>query len=381
MLAEIEIGTQTLRHLLRARGDVLSPAYTANGERIILHVNYDGERQVLALNRTSKALQMIGPLDGVGTFVGSIRDSDTLFIAHNGRRTPLHLDPTTLLSPELLASLTGSQHTPSGRGGQRVTITSSGGARIPAYLWRAASSVERDRSLVIRVHGGPAAQAVNVWDGTIQLLLQWGFDVLLLNYRGSVGYGASFEQEASVEAQLADIVAARRFAENQLRIPRRRIALFGYSYGASLVIQTAMTEPNGFGCFVLAGVLAAEPRRPPTRGLRCLLVFQGSRDEHQTPIQARSYLEETFGREALTPPRGNFRVFAGEGHGFSRPSSWAELYLSIICSVGATRVGPYPPYAKALAAIWERGQVGDSLQTGCQSNRKLRAVECLCEAA
>ena len=84
---------------------------------------------------------------------------------------------------------------------QQVWIEASDGYRTPGLLYTRPET--RDQPAIIWLHGGPGMQYYLGWPtdygsciqhAFFQLLVQAGYTVLYLNYRGSTGYGMEHEQ-------------------------------------------------------------------------------------------------------------------------------------------------------------------------------------------
>ncbi|WP_105189236.1 prolyl oligopeptidase family serine peptidase [Pseudoalteromonas sp. T1lg48] len=109
-------------------------------------------------------------------------------------------------------------------------------------------------TLLIYPHGGPiGVQDTQEFNATVQYLANRGFSVLKVNFRGSSGYGKSFQKmgvgqfgqliEEDIMATLAHIKAQQRF--------KYKCAM-GNSYGGYSATLLAMMHPDDFQC-VIAG--------------------------------------------------------------------------------------------------------------------------------
>lgn len=156
-----------------------------------------------------------------------------------------------------------------------------------------------------------------------------GTSVLALNYRGSSGYGASFEARgAHVQNQVRDIISASQYARSTLGIPSDRVIVWGHSYGALLVARAIRVDPTLAKRAIiisLAGELDAQDEKPR---LPEIVAFHGKEDVAQAPESARAAIARLVGDR-----RGvdfTFHVFADEGHSFRRLRSWAQVYSAAL---------------------------------------------------
>jgi dipeptidyl aminopeptidase/acylaminoacyl peptidase len=89
--------------------------------------------------------------------------------------------------------------------------TSSDGLTIHGWLYRARPNQQR---AILYIHGGPTFHSENRFNAQIQYLVQSGFNVLDINYRGSTGYGAAFRERMKETGwgtlEMDDIVSAVR---------------------------------------------------------------------------------------------------------------------------------------------------------------------------
>jgi len=91
-----------------------------------------------------------------------------------------------------------------------------------------------NRKTVINIHGGPDANAADIWSPLSQLLALHGYAVIMPNYRGSTGYGRTFQHLNDKDlggGDLLDVVYAGEYARS---IGSEKIIVLGASYGGYL---------------------------------------------------------------------------------------------------------------------------------------------------
>jgi len=154
-----------------------------------------------------------------------------------------------LLYPELTAMESAAR--------QAINFRARDGTRIPAYLTLPAEGA-RNLPLVLLVHGGPHARDTLDFDWWASFLSSRGYAVLQPNFRGSTGYGASWEQagrrqwgglmQTDVEDGVAAVVRAG------IADPTR-ICIIGASYGGYAALAGATLTPDRYRCAAsIAGV-------------------------------------------------------------------------------------------------------------------------------
>jgi dipeptidyl aminopeptidase/acylaminoacyl peptidase len=232
------------------------------------------------------------------------------------------------------------------------------GLEIQGWLYRPKGE---SRGTVLFVHGGPTYHSQDKINNQIQYLVQWGFNVLDPNYRGSTGFGLQFqdaikaggwgslEQEdlrAGIEALFAAGIAEPG-----------KVGITGTSYGGysawcaitrfppetvaasapicgmtDLVVDYETTRPDlrPYSEEMMGGSPDQVPERyyerspinfvPEIKGR--LLIVQGLQDPNVTPENVRTVVEALD--KAGVPY--DLLAFEDEGHGISKPKNQKILY-------------------------------------------------------
>jgi dipeptidyl aminopeptidase/acylaminoacyl peptidase len=126
---------------------------------------------------------------------------------------------------------------------------SKDGLEIESYLAmppRASASTP----LLVIPHGGPiGVRDYNLFDAETQFFASRGFAVLRVNYRGSQGFGKSFESAGEGQWGSAiedDIQSAVDKALQQPGIDSKRIAILGTSYGGYSALMSVIRFPDEY---------------------------------------------------------------------------------------------------------------------------------------
>jgi dipeptidyl aminopeptidase/acylaminoacyl peptidase len=128
-----------------------------------------------------------------------------------------------------------------------VTITAADGAQIPGYLTLPPGKAAKNLPAVILPHGGPASRDRKGFDWLTQFIAARGYAVLQPEYRGSAGYGDSWESGngfKSWRAAMSDIAASARWLATQGIADPKRVAIVGWSYGGYAALMDAETDPS-----------------------------------------------------------------------------------------------------------------------------------------
>ena len=117
----------------------------------------------------------------------------------------------------------------------------------------------RNLPVVLLVHGGPHARDTMDFDWWASFLASRGYAVLQPNFRGSTGYGASWERAGRrqwgglMQTDLEDGVAA--LVRGGIADPAR-LCIVGASYGGYAALAGAALTPDRYRCAASVGGVA-----------------------------------------------------------------------------------------------------------------------------
>ncbi len=194
----------------------------------------------------------------------SSRDRNRLLVLAHGEIDPgtFYLyDAISHKLQELLSVRSAMSHVQMARS-QILRIIASDGTPVESYLTRP-TRVKPPFPLVVIPHGGPIGVRDSLeFDPEVQLLVNRGYAVLRVNYRGSGGFGRVFEHAGfhawgkSIED---DILAAIDAAEKAAPIDQDRVALRGTSYGGYSTLMGLIRTPSRFRCGVAISAVTDVP--------------------------------------------------------------------------------------------------------------------------
>lgn len=215
--------------------------------------------------------------------------------------------------------------------------------------------------LLVDVHGGPTSQSDVSYDAEVQYFATRGWAVLLVNHRGSTGYGRRYQTALRGNWGIFDVEdavgGARHLVDQDLADPDR-LVISGGSAGGYTVLRALTLHPGVFRAGVcrygisnlfglcdtthkfesryndhLLGPLpeaadryrerspiyAAEALRDP------VILFQGTEDE-VVPREQSDAIVASLKRRNIAH---EYHVYEGEGHGFRRPET-RQHYLRAV---------------------------------------------------
>ncbi|MEO6895209.1 MAG: S9 family peptidase [Caldimonas sp.] len=140
---------------------------------------------------------------------------------------------------------------------QIVRYKSLDGREIPAYLTLPATG-DRNLPAIVLVHGGPVVRDRWAWNPEVQMLASRGYAVLQPQFRGSSGFGKSFELAGYGQwgrTMQDDVTAGAEWLVAQGIADPRRMCIYGGSYGGYATLWALVKTPRLFRCGAsLAGV-------------------------------------------------------------------------------------------------------------------------------
>jgi dipeptidyl aminopeptidase/acylaminoacyl peptidase len=136
-----------------------------------------------------------------------------------------------------------------------ISFTASDGATVYARLYKPAEG-QANKAAVMFVHGAGYLQNAHKWWSTYyheymfnNMLVDNGYTVLDIDYRGSSGYGRDCRTGIYRHMggkDLSDHVDGAKFLVKNHGVDPKRIGLYGGSYGGFLTLMALFTEPDVF---------------------------------------------------------------------------------------------------------------------------------------
>lgn len=260
-----------------------------------------------------------------------------------------------------------------------VKFKARDGVMVPARIYKPAN-YRKGGPAVMFVHGAGYLQNVHKWWSQYSreymfhhVLMEKGFLVLDVDYRGSAGYGRDWRTAIYRHMggkDLTDFVDGAKYLVTEHGVDPGRIGLYGGSYGGFITLMAMFTEPNVFKAGAALRPVTdwahynhqytsnilnnpqsdteAYKKSSPiyfAEGLKgALLICHGMVDVNvhfQDTVRLVQRLIE------LRKENWELAVFPVEDHGFVQPTSWADEYKRIL-KLFTSNLGTAPAPARNL---------------------------------
>jgi dipeptidyl aminopeptidase/acylaminoacyl peptidase len=200
---------------------------------------------------------------------------------------------------------------PSGRPFRSFFFTNPSGDRIQAFV--VTPDGQGPFPTVMSVHGGPEWHERDRYDPESQAFVDAGYAVILINYRGSTGYGIAFRDALIGNVcftETEDIIACLDALEADGVVDPERVFWSGWSWGGCLACFNAGVHPDRWRA-IFAGIpagdfVAAHHACAPELQAWDLAVYGGSPEE--VPVAYRRSDPMTYVGNVKAPTL----VIAGE---------------------------------------------------------------------
>ncbi|MGA9154424.1 MAG: prolyl oligopeptidase family serine peptidase, partial [Candidatus Nitrosopolaris sp.] len=222
----------------------------------------DGHSNIYTKNTQNGEIQEISEISKKGV-IGEVKissDGKTIGVIMTTSKSPSNIyviDMQNMRVDKLTESLIGNIPSRKMIQPELIRYKSFDGLEIQAFLYRARQSVDNNNNdnnrfgALLSIHGGPTAQErpTYAYAGFYQYLANNGIAVLAPNFRGSTGYGKSFEKRIYHDwggNELKDLEYAIKWMISQNWIDDKRIGVFGASFGgfATLGCITRLPQYN-----------------------------------------------------------------------------------------------------------------------------------------
>jgi len=230
-------------------GAVFLEDWYPDASALLLRHSHEARDQLVRLDLATSEVTELTPLDGTISNSRVRPDGEVWFRIERGVHAPKIVD----LGGREALRLSGDA-APEGRPFEALWFENPRGDRIQGWLIRPEG--EGPFPTVVSVHGGPEYHNTDAYEPRRQAFVDRGYAVLLVNYRGSTGYGTAFRQ--SLQGNIGfpeseDIVAGLDHLVAAGVTDADRVAIEGWSWGGYLATLNAGRHPDRWKA-VIAGI-------------------------------------------------------------------------------------------------------------------------------
>lgn len=368
-LYTIHVTTKKRTPLTQGDFEVYDPFVSKDEKRwyFTANKNHPGDRQFYTMPIAGGKMQQLTTMVGNNEVTLSPDEkSMAILYSYSNKPTELYLQTNPVFTknstPKKLTSSTTPQFNQyNWRAPEIITFTAEDNAQVYARLYQPKAEV-KNKGAIIFVHGAGYLQNAHQWWSSYyreymfhNFLVDNGYTVLDIDYRGSAGYGRDWRTGIYRHMggkDLSDHVDGAEYLVRNYGIDKDKIGIYGGSYGGFITLMGMFTAPETFkaGAAIRSvgdwaaynhGYTARILNTPVTDSLAYrrsspiyfadglqgdLLILHGMIDDNvhfQDMVRLSQRLIE------LEKPNWEMAVYPLERHGFVEPSSWTDEYKRI----------------------------------------------------
>lgn len=337
----------------------VTPVWSPDGKHILISVNREGRFDLVVLSAEAGSVRVVRSGPGQFHEGGWSARGELVYTYENAWSPPdLYVGPADGASRQLTFSshvMFREAHTAVL---ERVSFPSTNGIQVPGFAMtpRSVPSGARLPAIVL-LHPNGYGQFYDHWNPFFHYLAQAGYVLLLVDQRGSAGYGRAFRL-AQVgnwgTGTFDDVVAAGKFVGTLPHVDPDRVGVMGLSFGGYQTLLALTRTPELFK----AGVNLMGPTdRRGRRGDRYRELQIGAREEDDpalyeriSPIAQMASLRAPLliihsDQDRNVPPEESYRlldelerlgkrydavIYPGEAHGLAEPVHQLDSYRRIL---------------------------------------------------
>lgn len=354
-----------LRHLDHGPNDAESPYFdvvphwSSDGRRVLVSRSVEGRFDLLDVSAANGAVTVLRTGAGQFRAVGWSHDARALYLQENAWTPPaLHVDVDGTKGRALVASTHVSfieSHFASRR---RERAASPDGVSVPLMVLTPREMTPGERlPAILALHPNGDGQFFDYWSPFFDYLAASGYVVVMVDQRGSSGYGRAF-RTAQIgqwgQGTFEDVKTAAQFTKALPYVAADRMGVMGLSFGGYQTLLALTKTPDLFA----AGVDLMGPtdrRGRPGDRYRELQIGASEAEapdlyERISPITSVAALKAPLliihsDQDRNVPPEETYRlqneldrlgkaydvvIYPGEAHGLADPAHQLDSYRRMI---------------------------------------------------
>ena len=346
--------------------DITSFKFSGSEKFLIYTVNENGSTKLRKKNlKSGKTKSLKIPSGNVYDFDITPDDKKVLFL-YDGPQNPNDIfvyDIKSEKSKQITFSMIGGIPKQDFVKPSLVKYKSFDGLEISAWLY-VPKWMKKDRSnpAIVWPHGGPEWQEKNLFNKYIQILTNAGYALIAPNFRGSTGYGKTFQKKIYGDwggAEFKDVLGAFEYIAESGYTDKGNIAVMGGSFGGFMTLTCVTKAPELWKCAVdifgpsnmmtfmnsipehwkpatyeLIGDPVADKEMLMDRSpinhvdkIKCpLFIIQGKNDPRVVQAESDQIVDKLRSQNKVV----EYLVFEDEGHGFMKVSNQIKAWEMIM---------------------------------------------------
>jgi len=369
-LYTLDVNSKKLKALTQGNFEVYSPYMSKDKSHWYFNANknHPGDRQFYNMPLKGGNLKQLTKAPGNHDVTLSPDEKQmAILYSYSNKPIELYLKKNPLFTKntgepkQLTHSTTAEFNAYSWKEPEVITFTAEDGAEVYARLYQPVNSA-KNKAAVIFVHGAGYLQNAHLWWSSYfrefmfhNLLVDNGYTVLDIDYRGSAGYGRDWRTGIYRHMggkDLSDHVDGAAMLVEKYGIEKDKIGIYGGSYGGFITLMGMFNAPESFkaGAAIRSvgdwaaynhGYTARILNTPTTDSLAYrrsspiyfadglqgdLLILHGMVDDNvhfQDMVRLSQRLIE------LEKHNWEMAIYPVERHGFVEASSWTDEYTRI----------------------------------------------------
>jgi dipeptidyl aminopeptidase/acylaminoacyl peptidase len=369
-LYAMDLKTKTKEALTSGDFEIYEPKISNDKKHWYFTANkiHPGDRQFYSMPINGGAFNQLTTMTGKNEV--SLSPDETkmaILYSYSNKPTELYLKENPMFSKkaapakQLTESTTEAFKKYKWRDPEVITFKAEDGAKVYARLYQPKPDV-KNNAAVIFVHGAGYLQNAHKWWSSYfreymfhNLLVDNGYTVFDIDYRGSAGYGRDWRTGIYRHMggkDLSDQVDGANYLVNTHGIDKDKIGIYGGSYGGFITLMGMFNAADTFhaGAAIRSvgdwaaynhGYTARILNTPVTDSLAYrrsspiyfadglkgdLLILHGLVDDN---VHAQDMLRLSQRLIELEKHNWDMVLYPMEKHGFAEPSSWTDEYTRI----------------------------------------------------
>jgi dipeptidyl aminopeptidase/acylaminoacyl peptidase len=285
-----EIGWSVLE-----KWDITGYSFSSSGKHLLYSVNENGSTKLKLKNIKSGKIKTLKLIKGNCVYFQFTPDGKKIVLIFDSPQNPNDIyvyDIKKESFKQITFSMIGGIPKNDFVVPIEIKYKSFDGLEISAYMYIPKGAKKNGMNpAVLWPHGGPEWQEKNLFNKYFQIMVNRGYVVIAPNFRGSTGYGKTFQSKIYKDwggDEFKDVLGAYDFLVNSGYADKSNIAVVGGSFGGFMTLTCITKAPELWKCAV------------DVFGPSNLITFMESIPEHWKPGASALVGDPNTDREFMT---------------------------------------------------------------------------------